>query len=126
MDLDDGIAELDDRADLADLTDLDRLAEELCGLLASQGDEAWRQFLTRWAVGLRTGSIEPEQFFWGWGGMGGFSDYYIDPVDADRNRSETVDAFNRAFRDLQGRLMLTAEKIRAARTAPAGGSGDSE
>lgn len=100
--------------------DLDRemgrlfaLVDETCDLLSEYGVDFWVRWLRQRTETLRReGPSGAGAFAGGWGGMGGFMDLVIHPVNGHPITEADVDRVNRRLDQLQGNLYRTAERIR--------------
>lgn len=89
------------------------LVDETCELLATYGIDYWVRWLRSRAETLRAeGAIGAGRFAQGWGGMGGFGDLIIHPLNGHPVAEIDVDAVNRRLDELRAEMYRTAGRIR--------------
>lgn len=89
------------------------LVDETCDLLGEYGEDFWARWLRRRSETLRReGPSGAGGFASGWGGMGGFTDLIIHPVNGHPIAPADVDRVNRRLDQLRADMYRTAERIR--------------
>lgn len=96
------------------LARLHALVDEICELLGRYGIDGWVRWLRAKEARLRQeGPSGGGRFAAGWGGMGGFMDLYITPVNGHPIDQADVPAVNERLVQLQSELHRAATSLRA-------------
>ena len=96
-----------------ELVNLYGLVAETSDLLGRYGEEFWFGWLQKRAQTLRTeGPLGAGRFAAGWGGMGGFLDLVIHPLNGHDIVEAEADATNRRLDQLRTDMYRTAGRIR--------------